>query len=159
ITAAPPAIVVGQGAALLLAAAVARHIGAAATGGFDVHLPQPADTARWLDAALPALTPDRHGSHLTRAWNIVRAGHFFWPWFDACAANAIPFDARAIAPERLAVEHRALVRARAGRSLLALLLAADRDALLAAAPPVTFLRMAAWATARSDIWQPQPRTD
>jgi len=63
----------------------------------------------------PDLTPDRFGAHLTRAWLIVRARQFFAPWYEAGAAHAIPFDPAALAPERLAVEHRELIRATAAR--------------------------------------------
>ena len=65
----------------------------------------------------PNLAPDRFGSYLTRAWAIVRARHFFAPWYQACAANALAFDPAVLAPERLAVEHRALIRASAAREL------------------------------------------
>jgi pimeloyl-ACP methyl ester carboxylesterase len=66
----------------------------------------------------PDLTPDRFGSYLTRAWSIVRARHLFAPWYETHAGSAIPFDPAALAPERLAVEHRALLRARAARQYL-----------------------------------------
>lgn len=65
----------------------------------------------------PDLTPDRHGNYLTTAWSIVRARHFFRPWYEASAANATPFDPAAITPERLAREHRALLRATGARAL------------------------------------------
>ena len=65
----------------------------------------------------PDLAPDRHGNYLTTAWSIVRARHFFDPWYAASAATAIPFDPAAIAPERLAREHRALLRATGARAL------------------------------------------
>lgn len=44
------------------------------------------------DLLYPDLTPDRHGSYLTHAWSIVRAERFFAPWYEASAANAIPFE-------------------------------------------------------------------
>jgi haloalkane dehalogenase len=59
--------------------------------------------------------PDRFGAYLTRAWSIVRARHFFAPWYEANAAHAVPFDPAAITPARLAVEHRDLLRATAAR--------------------------------------------
>jgi len=84
----------------------------------------------------------------------VRAAHFFWPWFEAKAANAIPFEPGDIDPEALAAEHRSLVRARSGQALLNALASADRDALVAAAPAITEWHRADWAKARTDIWAP-----
>lgn len=65
----------------------------------------------------PNLAPDRFGSYLTRAWAIIRARHFFAPWYQASAATALPFDPAVLAPERLAIEHRALIRASAAREM------------------------------------------
>lgn len=62
----------------------------------------------------PDLSPDRFGSHLTRAWGVVRAGQFFRPWHNASAAAALPFEN--VTPERLAAAHLALLQARAARS-------------------------------------------
>jgi haloalkane dehalogenase len=67
------------------------------------------------DRLFPNLSPDRFGAYLTRTWQIVRARHFFTPWYEANSAHAISFDPAAIAPERLAVEHRELLRATAAR--------------------------------------------
>jgi haloalkane dehalogenase len=64
------------------------------------------------------LTPDRYGTHLTRAWQIVRARHLFDPWYEANVAHARHFDPAALAPERLAVEHRELLRATAARAYM-----------------------------------------
>lgn len=69
----------------------------------------------------PELTPDRFGSYLTTAWSIVRARHMFEPWYEANAAHAKPFDSAALAPDRLAIEHSALLRARAARAYAAAL--------------------------------------
>lgn len=74
--------------------------------------PPPGDPARLY----PNLSPDRFGCYLTRAWSIVRARALFSPWYEASAANALPVDAQALAPERLAIEHRALLRAPAARA-------------------------------------------
>jgi hypothetical protein len=63
----------------------------------------------------PDLTPDRFGSYLTRAWAIIRARHFFAPWYEASPAHALDFAPAVLAPERLAIEHRALIRASAAR--------------------------------------------
>jgi len=69
------------------------------------------------DRLYPDLTPDRFGNYLSAAWQIVRASHFFAPWYEADAAHAIDFDTADIAPERLAAEHRALIRARSAKEL------------------------------------------
>jgi pimeloyl-ACP methyl ester carboxylesterase len=66
----------------------------------------------------PDLSPDRFGAYLTRAWQIVRARHFFDPWYEANAAHARDFDPAALTPERLAVEHRELIRASAAQEYL-----------------------------------------
>ncbi|PJG46665.1 alpha/beta hydrolase [Sphingobium sp. LB126] len=147
--------IIGEGFSALLAAKVATQVGARGWGAVDAHLPLPENASLWAEKAIPDQTPDRHGAYLNAAWNAVRAGHFFWPWFEAKAAHAVPFTATDIAPEALAIEHRSLIRARAGRALLAVLASADRDALIAAAPaPLTWER-ADWAQARADIWSPQ----
>lgn len=78
----------------------------------DLPLASTGDPARLF----PDLTPDRHGAYLTNAWSIVRARHFFSPWYEAGAAHAVPFDPAAIMAERLAREHRALLRATAARA-------------------------------------------
>lgn len=70
------------------------------------------------DRLFPDLAPDRFGTHLLTAWGVVRARHFFDPWYDAQAAAAIAFDPAAIEPEKLARQHRALLRARSARSYL-----------------------------------------
>jgi pimeloyl-ACP methyl ester carboxylesterase len=70
------------------------------------------------DKLFPDLSPDRFGSYLNKAWSIVRAQHFFVPWYEARAANAISFDPRVLHPERLAMEHRSLLRGRSARQYL-----------------------------------------
>ena len=70
------------------------------------------------DRLFPDLAADRFGGYLTRAWAIVRAGHLFDPWYDASAATARDFAPEALAPDRLAREHRALIRASAARHYL-----------------------------------------
>ena len=65
---------------------------------------------------LPDLTPDRYGHYLTTAWSIVRAQHIFSPWYAAKTTNALPIDPQHLDPVRLAVEHRALIRATAARA-------------------------------------------
>jgi haloalkane dehalogenase len=64
----------------------------------------------------PDLIADRHGSYLTQAWTIVRARHFFSPWYMANAQNAQAFDPVDLDPEKLAIEHRALLYARQARA-------------------------------------------
>lgn len=76
----------------------------------------PAPLEGEAERLFPPLTPDRFGTHLTSAWQIVRAQQFFAPWYRASVAHAVPFSAEAIAPERLARAHLALLRARAARA-------------------------------------------
>jgi haloalkane dehalogenase len=78
-----------------------------------VHEPAPPGEP---DRLFPALTPDRTGAYLVTAWSIIRAQHFFSPWYEANAAHAIPFNPTALDPASLAREHRALIRATAARS-------------------------------------------
>jgi pimeloyl-ACP methyl ester carboxylesterase len=92
-----------------VAAAAARALGCS---GVDEPPPPIGDPARLF----PDLSPDRHGAYLTNAWSITRARHFFVPWYEASKANAIAFDPAAITPERLALEHRALLRASAAHA-------------------------------------------
>jgi haloalkane dehalogenase len=66
----------------------------------------------------PDLTPDRFGHYLTKAWSIVRAGHFFNPWYEANAAHASAFEDGCIGLDRMARDHRALLRARAAREMM-----------------------------------------
>jgi hypothetical protein len=69
------------------------------------------------DRLYPDLTPDRFGNYLTRAWAIVRAAHIFAPWYLASKEHAFPIDNAALAPESLAREHRALIRATGAHAL------------------------------------------
>lgn len=68
------------------------------------------------DRLFPALNPDRMGAYLITAWSIIRAQHFFAPWYEATATRAIAFDPAALDPARLAREHRARIRATAARA-------------------------------------------
>ncbi len=77
------------------------------------HEPTPTGDA---DRLFPPLHPDRMGAYLVTAWSIIRARHFFAPWYAASAANAISFDPAALDPASLAREHRALIRATGARS-------------------------------------------
>ena len=78
------------------------------------HEPLPVGEAARL---YPDLTPDRFGNYLVTAWAVVRASHLYAPWYRAAKDCAIPIDPAALAPERLAREHRALIRATAARAL------------------------------------------
>ena len=69
------------------------------------------------DLLYPDLTPDRFGGYLTKAWAIVRAGHVFSPGYAANAANSIPINSAALAPQQLAREHLALIRSTAAKAL------------------------------------------
>jgi haloalkane dehalogenase len=69
------------------------------------------------DLLYPDLSPDRFGHYLTKAWAIVRAQRIFAPWYEASAATAIPIDTAKLDPASLAIDHRALIRARAARAL------------------------------------------
>lgn len=145
--------VLGEGLSALLAAAVARDAGIAGWGAIRAEIPLAGDMAKWAEQAIPEQAPDRFGSYLTAAWSTVRASHFFWPWFEARAAHAIPFTAEEIEPEALAAEHRSLIRGRKGRALIAALANVDREALVAAAPPCVRWERASWAEDRADIWK------
>lgn len=149
-----PKKILGEGYSALLAAAVAQRLEATSWGGMAAHLPATSRIAEYAAHAIPDMTPDRHGAYLTRAWNSARAGHFFWPWYEAKAANAIIFDPTCCTAEALAIEHRSLIRARAGQSLLTALSGVDRDALIATAPPLSQWEQASWAAGRDDIWKP-----
>lgn len=151
------AVVVGEGWSALLAIAVAQALGAPTAQALDGVLPDAA--ADWPE--LPDLTPDRHGAYLLRAWSAVRAARFFWPWFRASAATAIPFAPEAVAPDRLAAAHLALLQARRGQGLLDLLRGIDRDRLMQdAALGRLEVRwpLPDWAAARDDVWRPKPST-
>lgn len=149
-----PAII-GEGLSALLAADVACRLDASGWGAVAAHIPLESDAERWSELAIPNLAPDRFGNYLTIAWSAVRAAHFFWPWFEAKAANAIPFASADVTPEALALEHRSLIRSRAGRALMRTLLATDRDALVAAAPAIVRWEKAPWVKARAEVWSPK----
>jgi haloalkane dehalogenase len=83
--------------------AVAAHFGIATIA----HEPLPMGDP---DRLYPDLQPDRFGHYLTTAWAKARAAHFFAPWYEASATNAISFAPADVAPEQLAIEHRALIR-------------------------------------------------
>jgi haloalkane dehalogenase len=75
----------------------------------------------------PDLAPDRYGAYLTRAWSIVRARHFFEPWYEVCHENACAFDGRHVEPDKLALEHRSLIKASAAKAFHLALSAPKED--------------------------------
>ena len=135
----------------LLALAIAKTIGADCVCATNAHIPVDGDN--W-QAAQPDLTPDRFGNYLTRAWQVVRASQFFWPWFEAKNTNAIEFTSNEVDPEYLAIAHRSLLRARSREQLTKLLLSADKAKLVASAPKISEWHLATWAKDRTDIWRP-----
>jgi pimeloyl-ACP methyl ester carboxylesterase len=75
--------------------------------------------ARDGDRLVPDLAPQRFGEHLQRAWGTARATRLFDPWYEVSAATARDFAPGELEPERIALDARALLRARGGRSLAA----------------------------------------
>ena len=102
-----------------LVAAIAEHFGCA-------HVTLPPAPRGDPEQLFPSLAPDRFGAYLTRAWAIARARHLFAPWYEARAATALPFAPEQLNPERLAIEHRALLRATAARGWCEALQAMER---------------------------------
>ncbi len=105
----------GEAPTWMLAWHDVAHAAAGALSGstsYSLPLPPIGDPAHLF----PDLTPDRHGNYLSTAWSVVRARQFFEPWYAATAATAIPFDPTNVTAERLALEHRALLRATAARA-------------------------------------------
>lgn len=141
----------GDQLSALLALAVAKNLGADCVCATNAHIP--VDGEKW-QAAQPDLTPDRYGSYLTKAWQVVRTSQFFWPWFEAKNANSIEFTGKEIDPEYLAIAHRSLLRARSREQLTKLLLNADKAKLVANAPKISKWHLATWASERTDIWRP-----
>lgn len=81
------------------------------------HVALPSALVGEPELLFPDLTPDRFGSYLTRGWAMVRAGHMFEPWYRADAEAVLLFDPAMLAPHRLAIQHRALIRSTAAREL------------------------------------------
>ncbi|WP_439532807.1 alpha/beta fold hydrolase [Polymorphobacter sp.] len=107
---APLVRVTGEGASARLAGLVAARLGLAVAP-----VPERA-LAGW-----PDLTPDRFGSHLTRAWGFARAEAAFDPWDAPSKANARPVQPGVFAPERLHRRVLAALRARHVPEMLAAL--------------------------------------
>ena len=104
----------GEGWSACLAARLAQRLGVPDRSGA---LPC-GERARWRAVGLPDLAPDRFGSHLLRAWQVVRAATLFEPWFDVSGATTRAFAPADLAPEALARRHLALMRASGGQALL-----------------------------------------
>jgi pimeloyl-ACP methyl ester carboxylesterase len=151
---APVRTVTGEGISALLALAVARALGARRVDAVGARIPAEEFTESWLSST-PDLAPDRFGNYLAQAWQIARASRLFWPWFEARAENAIPFDSDHLTPERLATDHRSLIRARAAKALTIVLLTADRASLVAEAPSIGTWSVGDWTEERADIWKPE----
>ncbi len=100
--------------------AVTAHFGISEVA----HEPLPMGEPDWL---YRDLTPDRFGNYLTAAWAIVRAAHIYEPWYAASKDTAKPIDQAAFAPERLALEHRALIRSAHAAKALHLARAAQEN--------------------------------
>ena len=107
---APLLRVSGEGASARLAARLAARLGITPDPVPDV---QPTS---W-----PDLTPDRFGSHLTRAWGFARAEAAFEPWDAPCRAHVKPLVPGALAPERLHRRVLAALRAKFVPEILAAL--------------------------------------
>ncbi|UVO55729.1 alpha/beta hydrolase [Sphingomonas sp. SUN039] len=69
------------------------------------------------DLLYPDLSPDRFGAYLAKAWSISRAATLFEPWYEVCAATALPIDPARITPEALALDTRNRLRAPAAKAL------------------------------------------
>lgn len=59
----------------------------------------------------PDLTPERFGTHLTKAWTAARAQAIFAPWYAADKEHAVPVTPEALTPEAIAMRARSLLRA------------------------------------------------
>jgi hypothetical protein len=100
----------GEGASARLAARLAERLGIAAEPVPDR-----------MPAGWPDLTPDRFGSHLTRAWGFARAEAAFDPWDQPSKAHARALVPGALDPARLHRRVLAALRAQHVPALIALL--------------------------------------
>lgn len=154
-------VAAGESWSALLAIDVANRLGLPTAQALAGVLPLPEAAEDFAACELPDIAPERHGGHLAAAWNAVRARHFFWPWFRASGATAIPFDPAALDPARLAALHLAAMQAGRGRALLAALAGVDRRRLLqdaAIAGLEVRWPLPDWAAARDDVWRPDVST-
>jgi hypothetical protein len=103
--------VTGDGASARLAALLAERLGLVVEAMPDV-----------TPAGWPDLTPDRFGSHLTRAWAFARAEAAFDPWDAPCRDNVKPLAPGVLAPARLHRRALAALRAKHVPELLAALI-------------------------------------
>jgi pimeloyl-ACP methyl ester carboxylesterase len=72
----------GAGLAAELAVAAPGRVRSLVLDGVPLFDDDPALVAAVLAGYFPDLTPDRHGSHLVRAWNMTRDMALWWPWFQ-----------------------------------------------------------------------------
>ncbi|GGI81870.1 hypothetical protein GCM10007973_17880 [Polymorphobacter multimanifer] len=98
--------ITGDGASSMLAARLAEQLRVT---------PDPIIPGPW--PRLPDLTPDRFGSHLTRAWSHARAEAAFDPWDAPGAATARTIPAGALDPARLHRRALASLRSRGANAI------------------------------------------
>ncbi len=72
----------GAGLAVELAIAAPGRVRSLVLDGVPLFDDDPALVTAVLAQYFPDLTPDRHGSHLVRAWNMTRDMALWWPWFQ-----------------------------------------------------------------------------
>lgn len=71
----------GAGLAVELAIAEPRRVRSLVLDGVPLFDDDPALVSAVLAEYFVDLNPDRHGSHLVRAWNVTRDMALWWPWF------------------------------------------------------------------------------
>jgi pimeloyl-ACP methyl ester carboxylesterase len=71
----------GAGLAVELAIAAPERVRSLVLEGVPLFDDDPTLVASVLEEYFVDLAPDRHGSHLVRAWNMVRDSALWWPWF------------------------------------------------------------------------------
>jgi pimeloyl-ACP methyl ester carboxylesterase len=71
----------GAGLAVELALAAPRRVRSLILDGVPLFDDDPALVSSVLEEYFVDLTPDRHGSHLVRAWNVTWDMALWWPWF------------------------------------------------------------------------------
>jgi pimeloyl-ACP methyl ester carboxylesterase len=71
----------GAGLAVELAIAAPHRVRSLALDGIPLFDDDPVLVSAVLAEYFVDLTPDRHGSHLVRAWNVTLDMALWWPWF------------------------------------------------------------------------------
>ncbi len=106
------ALLVGRGAGAAVAMELARHSThpAARLLLIDVPARDPAEQEAFLTQGLPDFAPQSHGGHLLAAWQMIRDGHLFAPWFDRRRVAILPGEP-AVDPRQLQVELTELLKA------------------------------------------------